>query len=262
VSVSVPSLEEMAEAALAFIPALPGDAVLHERRFLLHDSALTGNPLFGQVLRVRLAGEKVESAVADARAWFAARGRRRFSWWLREAANPPGLVERLLALGPVVDEADPVMRMMVLTEEPRAPGLDVRRVGSVEEALQAAEISIAAFAVEDRDAEALRASVRRRWQKPRSADTVTFLVFLEGEPVTQGTIAFSENGIGALFAGATLPRARGRGCFRALVAARYAEARRRGGAGVVVQAGAMSAPILEQLGFRTIDTLTVLLDHA
>ena len=50
--------------------------------------------------------------------------------------------------------------------------------------------------------------------------------------------------------------------LRALVAARYAEARRRGGPGVVVQAGHMSEPILERLGFRKIDTLAALRDSS
>src|ERR1700730_18384720 len=104
-----PSIEEMAEAALAFVAPQPGDAVLHERRFLLHHSALTGDPQFGQVLRVRLADEDIEAAVTDARVWFAELDRRRFAWWLRETANPPGTIERLLTLGLVADQAEPVV---------------------------------------------------------------------------------------------------------------------------------------------------------
>ena len=79
---------------------------------------------------------------------------------------------------------------------------------------------------------------------------------------TCALVLFAANGIGTLLGGATLPEARGQGLFRALVAARYAEARRRGGPGVVVQAGHMSEPILERLGFRKIDTLTALRDSS
>ena len=47
----------------------------------------------------------------------------------------------------------------------------------------------------------------------------------------------------------------------ALVAARYAEAVRRGTPTLVIQAGAMSRPILEGLGFEVVAELQVLVDE-
>ena len=48
--------------------------------------------------------------------------------------------------------------------------------------------------------------------------------------------------------------------LRALVRARWNEAVRRGTPALVVQAGAMSRPILERVGFRTVSEVHALLD--
>jgi GNAT superfamily N-acetyltransferase len=58
-----------------------------------------------------------------------------------------------------------------------------------------------------------------------------------------------------------LPAARGRGVYRALVAARWDEAVERHLPALTVQAGVMSAPILERLGFESVGTQLVLCDR-
>ena len=63
-----------------------------------------------------------------------------------------------------------------------------------------------------------------------------------------------------LNAGSTLPHARGRGAYRALVAARWADAVGRGTPALITQAGAMSRPILRRLGFRELAEIRVYLD--
>jgi GNAT superfamily N-acetyltransferase len=52
--------------------------------------------------------------------------------------------------------------------------------------------------------------------------------------------------------GVVLPALRGRGVYRALVSARLEHARSRGISLATCQAGRMSAPILERLGFETV----------
>jgi predicted acetyltransferase len=64
----------------------------------------------------------------------------------------------------------------------------------------------------------------------------------------------------SLFGGATLPEARGRGAYRALVAARWRDAVERGTPLLVTQAGRMSQPILERIGFRRVCEIRILLD--
>ena len=55
-----------------------------------------------------------------------------------------------------------------------------------------------------------------------------------------------------LLGGASLPRVRGRGVYFSLVHARWRDAVARGTPRLVVQAGPMSRPILERLGFEQV----------
>jgi len=71
----------------------------------------------------------------------------------------------------------------------------------------------------------------------------------EGRPVGFGRGIDMEDGV-ALMGGAVLPEARGRGVYRALVRARWDHAVARGTPLLVVQAGPMSAPVLDGLGFE------------
>jgi GNAT superfamily N-acetyltransferase len=85
-----------------------------------------------------------------------------------------------------------------------------------------------------------------------------FVAYTEGAPVAAGWTV--DEGPGSpflgLFGGATLPEHRGRGLYRALVAARARWARVRGKRFLTVDAGPMSKPILEGLGFVELTTTT------
>ena len=83
---------------------------------------------------------------------------------------------------------------------------------------------------------------------------------MDGEPVARASASFGEHAV-SLFGGATLPEARGRGAYRALVAARWEDAVARGTPVLVTQAGRMSQPILAQLGFRAVCEIRILLDR-
>src|SRR5947208_3118726 len=74
------------------------------------------------------------------------------------------------------------------------------------------------------------------------------------------TGSFSEHGV-TLFGGATLPEARGRGAYRALVRARWDDAVARGTPLAVTDAGSQSRPILARLGFREVCTIRALIDR-
>ena len=60
--------------------------------------------------------------------------------------------------------------------------------------------------------------------------------------------------------GATLPDARGKGAYSSLVAERFKEAERRGAPMLVTQAGSMSRPILQSLGFLEITKVQIFVD--
>ena len=93
----------------------------------------------------------------------------------------------------------------------------------------------------------------------RDPNNVVYLAYVDGEPVARGSASFSEHGV-TLFGGSTLPEARGRGAYRALVAARWEDAVARGTPVLVTQASPMSRPILAQLGFREVCEIRILLD--
>ena len=87
-----------------------------------------------------------------------------------------------------------------------------------------------------------------------------YLAFADGKPVARASAAFGERGA-TLFGGSTLPEARGRGAYRALVAARWDDAVERGTPILVTQAGPMSRPILGRLGFREVCEIRILVDR-
>jgi GNAT superfamily N-acetyltransferase len=78
-----------------------------------------------------------------------------------------------------------------------------------------------------------------------------------GELVSAAWLAFFEPGADSfarLLGGSTLPQWRGRGIYRALVAARAQRAAARGVRYLQVDASGDSAPILRRLGFRAVTT--------
>jgi hypothetical protein len=120
---------------------------------------------------------------------------------------------------------------MALTETPPAApaGVEVRHAATDDERLAAARIAAIAFGSPE-PAEA----------PPHDPNNVVYLAYTDGEPIARASGSFSEHGV-TLFGGATLPEARGRGAYRALVAARWQDAVARGTPLLVTQAGPMFA---------------------
>jgi len=95
----------------------------------------------------------------------------------------------------------------------------------------------------------------------RTGRGAVYLARIDGEPVAAAQAVFTDHGM-VMSGGATLPAARGRGAYRALVAARWRDAVARGVPVLVTQAGAMSRPILRRLGFREVCRIRIFLDRA
>jgi hypothetical protein len=216
------------------------------------------HPSFNVVQRLRLEPEQVEPTVAEVRALLAGRGVTAATWEVGTSARPADLHERLLALGMRPDD-EPLAVGMVLAHEPAgARGEAVaRRVESVEDAVVAAGIAAAGFGMDAASAaaHAERAAATFRPDGYRA----TYLAYVEGEPVAFATAVFAE-AAAVLGGGATLEHARGRGAYRALVQARWADARARGLGTLVTQAGSMSRPILARLGFVEVCEVRILVD--
>ena len=167
-------------------------------------------------------------------------------------ARPAGLVDRLHGLGLVDDEPTSLAIGMVLSEPPVAGPADVevRRVETDDEFYEAERIAAIAFGG--------KPPARRSYEP--DPNNVIYLAYAEGKPVARASAAFGERGA-TLFGGSTLPEARGRGAYRALIAARWQDAVARGTPVLVTQAGPMSRPILGRLGFREVCEIRILVDR-
>jgi ribosomal protein S18 acetylase RimI-like enzyme len=243
-------LLEVAENANTYTPLGRRDERVVNDRFVLW-MGRGDEPGWNVAQRFRLGDDEVEEVQAEIHAILRAKGRTGCSWEIGTHATPANLVERLLDLGLVDDEPTPLAVGMVLTEPPAdvPSDVEVRRAETDEEHLAASRIAAIAFGMPE----------PTRVSPERDPNNVVYLAFVDGEPVARGSAAFGEHAV-SLFGGSTLPEARGRGAYRALVAARWHDAVERGTPVLVTQASPMSRPILGQLGFREVCEIRILLD--
>jgi Fe2+ transport system protein FeoA len=240
---------EIAENANTYTPLGTRDERIVTDRYVLWMGS-SDEPWANVAQRFRLAEDEVENVRGEVHAILRERGRTVCTWEVGTHATPPDLADRLRALGLVDDE---YVVGMVLTEEPaQAPtDVEVRRAVTDEERLAAARIAAIAFDMPEVPTEPPAPS--------GDANNVTYVAYVDGNPVARGSASYGERAV-TLFGGSTLPEARGRGAYRALVAARWQEAVERGTPVLVTQASPMSRPILAQLGFREVCEIWILLD--
>jgi GNAT superfamily N-acetyltransferase len=219
-------------------------------------------PPAGGAYRLRFAPEDVDVRVDVVRGWFRERRREQFVWWIGPSATPSGLEARLLAGGATRWE-DGVITVMVSEQAPpEASEVDVRRVERFEEFALAREIAWEVAEFTEQQTAEYRATLPAKWEeRVRSGNGATYLAYVDGEAVASGDMLFLPF-CGFLSGASTRPDYRGRGAFRALVRARWDEAVRRGTPALVVGAGKMSRPILEQIGFHPVAEQHLLLDSS
>jgi len=100
------------------------------------------------------------------------------------------------------------------------------------------------------DPDVARDIATRGWGVPTDADG-GWLAYVDGEPVAYANALACAHGL-FLTGGVTVPEARGRGAYRALVRARWDEAVRLGTPALVVHAEEASRRVLERIGFRRV----------
>jgi hypothetical protein len=259
----LPTPLEVAEAPFIWQPPEPGISLTHgDPRFVLQHDPFFDHPYFGTVTRIRV-GTDVAAAVAAARKWFSSVGRQRFSWWVRQSANPPHLVEELLQLGLEVSphDGDGLALMSLEDEPPLVPGVVVRKVDSYQDDLAAAALFAEVFCLSEVDRLRLGTRIESRWADRPPDRQLGLLAYIDGRLAARGNMIMVGD-VGYIYSAATVAGARGRGCYRALVRARWEAMRAMNGTSLVVQAGQDSQPILAGLGFRVLDRLDLLLDHS
>lgn len=224
-------------------------------------------PGFTTVSRLRLDPDSVSETIAEVRALVAEHGHRDAVWWVGPSATPGDLGDRLQTHGFVPDErpgSEPHATTMVLAEAPPAPPPDVtaRRVQGLEEFVTAGRIAIAGFGVSEEEANDYATIVEQSFARERAGHGPrAYIAYADGEPVGVGRAVIAPDCPAVLMiGGAVLPHARGRGVYRALVHARWLDAVAAGTPALTTQAGAMSRPVLERLGFQAVAEQEVLLD--
>jgi GNAT superfamily N-acetyltransferase len=155
--------------------------------------------------------------------------------WKLYGHDPADLPERLLAAGLEPEDEETVL-VAEAAAIPEMTGVDV-------------ELATDAFV------ELAGRVFGRRYELPK--DAVAVVAIVDGVPVSGGRVDFPPNtDFAGLYGGVTLPELRGRGLYRATVAARARLARERGYRYLTVDALPTSRPILERVGFVRLTTTT------
>lgn len=206
------------------------------------------------VQAIRFGGCDVAAAVAAARAFGRKQGNALGSWWVSDRSTPVDVEQLLLGEGLRIVADDYENEGLLLTHEPPAatPEVEARQLASFTEYLAAQRVRNEAFALppEQRRAPEHHARDWANWRG--SGHGAIYGAWLGGELVAIGNAFFSPRGA-LMSGGATLPHARGRGAYRALVRARWDDAAARGTPALAVQARKdTSAPILRWLGFERV----------
>jgi hypothetical protein len=244
----------LAEDANTHTPLGEGDERIVRDRFVLWMGP-GDEPHWNVAQRLRMRADEVDEVRGEVHALLRARGRGGCTWEIGSSATPPDLVALLLARGLRPDEPDPLQIGMVLDTAPPGipPGISVRRVESAEDHAVSERIARRCFGMPEPTNEEIESS-----RSP--GHSRRYLARVDGADVATATATFTEHGV-VLNAGSTLPEARGRGAYRALVRARWDDAVAAGTPVLITQAGRMSLPILKRLGFRVVCEIQVLLDE-
>lgn len=170
-----------------------------------------------------------------------------FEWTVFRHSSPPNLLDKLRSHGFAIGEREAlVFYDMEEHGIPPAPNLDVRQVRTSHDLVAFRHVAQSVFA---KDYEPTTADLRMHIES-NNADHVGFVAYMEDIPSACARLyCGAGRQFAGLYGGGTLPIFRGRGLYRALVAARAEFARRRGSRFLQVDALSSSLPILLSLGF-------------
>jgi GNAT superfamily N-acetyltransferase len=228
---------------------------------------LTPMPSTNFVQRIRVEAEALQSTVEEVCELLRSRGRNQAAWTIDSGATPAGLEERLLALEMVPYDEPPLeytAAAMAIVTRPSgsAPaGIEAREVRDHEEIDQLVDVEQATIdGLTRSDLDGMRASAHAMLDLRLTGNTNVVRFYLarrDGEPVGAARASFLPYGVN-LSGGSVAPAARHQGVYKALINARWDDAVASGTPALTVQAGHMSRPILDRLGFVTVARITTL----
>lgn len=201
-----------------------------------------------------LTAETIGEAVAGEAEYFRRLGQE-VEWKVFSHDGPPGLARALAGAGFVADDTETFLALDLddgLPPAPASDGFSVRRVTDRAGVRDLATANAAAFGRDE--------SWRIDALVPRLDDGSVALYVAyadDGRPISSGRLELAPGrAFAGLYGGGTDPAFRGRGVYRALVAARAVEAQAQGVRYLTVDARETSRPILQRLGFTPLATVT------
>ena len=191
-----------------------------------------------------LAPGAAREAVASQAAYFRSQGES-LIWRVYEHDKPAELGDYLAEEG---FEADPPGTLMIFDlanqiAAPVGPDIEIRRASTMEDLHGFMAVSDAAF------------GHKQSWQfaayssRLGDPDLALYIALVSGKTVASARLELGSPNFGLLFGGGVSPSYRRQGLYRALVAERAKEAKRRGCSYLVTDARETSRPILQNLGF-------------
>jgi ribosomal protein S18 acetylase RimI-like enzyme len=206
---------------------------------------------------IGVTGAGLDRLISRQRDYFAGRGEA-VGWQTRAHDEPADLTARLRAAGFVPQEERTVLIGLTaeLATAPVMPGGAVLRWVTADDDMH--RIAALQSAVWGQDWNWLGENLIARIAAAPH-DIAVLAAEADGDVVSAGWLAFFQPGADSfarLLGGSTLPQWRGRGIYRALVAARAQRAAARRVRYLQADASNGSAPILRRLGFRAVTTST------
>ena len=255
-------IRQLAEEPEANFPAPPPPA--RRVRTASYVIGLSPSRTQSTVSAVRTTEAELDAVIAEVRAELRAAGFTRTVWAVGPSCRPEGLAAALIARGffpPKDPPYEPEMTAMALVDPPPPPPPEIvtRRVRDYDEYLASMRIAVTMMGADESEGAGWLAAAPGLWAEADGVAHYTHVAYLDGKMVGFGWAVPSP--VGLLMGGSSvLPEARGRGAYRALVAARWETAVQLGTPALAIQAGAMSRPVLERCGFQALCQVTVLED--
>lgn len=230
----------------------PGQAQIFRHPGLTYVAEPPPSPFRGWVIYTRLDESTVNAAIQSVIEFYRPSGGE-FEWKTYDHDTPADLKQRLERAGFIPRETEGLLALDLedlparLEAPESALSVDVRQVSDLADLNHIVAIENEVW--NEPDSDRLDYLANEMQQFP---DRIRFyLAYADGRPVSCAWIRFyPKRSFAELYGGSTLEAYRGRGMYRALVAARTVEARRRGVRFLAVDASPMSRPILERIGFK------------
>jgi GNAT superfamily N-acetyltransferase len=241
-----PELHEFARSPGAYLDPAGAEIVDDARYF----AAIVARGKYVNVFRPRFHPEAAAEVLAEVRSLAPSA----IGSWQTDSKE---LADALVAAGarrPAPPLEWEFTALATATAPPAVTGFEIRRIESFGDYLLGLEIALSAEQYTDEARAHRRAEAKESYERRKGGPSMEWLASMDGEPVAHARAFPGPRGL-LLDGGATLPSARGRGAYRALIGARWEEAVARGTPALVVQAQETSRPILERCGFEVVCTM-------